>query len=162
MENPVKVVHLDYPGQSAGKMNLSSGKDHLLSHTVSGLCSELGKTLSKEEFQLLELKSKNTPYRTIAADFNSTAYLVRRRLDALLTKISRQRSADLFEIAWALDLILDEDNGESDFRSLGRRLGMSTTQIKFLTLLTRDFVKYPVQHHKNRIFRVKTELSRSP
>lgn len=156
MENPIRAVHLDDPSESAGKMDLSSGKNHSLSHTVAGLCIELSKALSKDEFQILELKANNTRYRTIAGEFNSTAYTVRRRLDALLAKISRQHSAELFEIAWALDLILDEDNGECDFRSLGSRLGLKASQLKFLILLTKDFVKYPVQHHKNRIFRVDT------
>ncbi|KEQ17856.1 hypothetical protein GZ78_09390 [Endozoicomonas numazuensis] len=80
----------------------------------------------------------------------------------MLSRISQQYSADLFEFAWVLDLVLDEANGESDFRSLSSRLGMKASQIKFLILLTRDFVKYPVQHYKNRIFRIKTELSRLP
>ncbi|MGI9279999.1 MAG: hypothetical protein ACR2PX_10255 [Endozoicomonas sp.] len=143
-------------------MQFSSEGGCILPKAFSALFSELSSVLSKDEFQLLELKANNTPYRTIAVEFDSTAYAVRRQLDALLSRVSRQHSADLFEFAWVLDLALDDYNGESDFKSMLRRLNLKRPQIKFLILLTRNFVKHPVEHYKNRIFRIKLGLSYLP
>lgn len=120
------------------------------------LLTQIQEELSETDFLLLELKADNNLYRKIANELDITPYAVRRQLDAVLSRVSRLYSADLFEFAWVLDLVLDEGNGESDFRSLGSRLGIKASQLKFLILLTRDFVKHPVQHYKKRIFRIET------
>ncbi|WP_422410196.1 MULTISPECIES: hypothetical protein [unclassified Endozoicomonas] len=162
MKSPIEDDRLNHPNETTGKTGLSSAKHRPLSRTVSNLCDELSERLPEEEYLLLKLMANNTPFRTIAAELNSTAYTARRLLNASLTNISSQHSTVLSELARFLDLALDETNGESDFKSITNRLELKSSQIKFLILLTKDFVKHPVQHYKNRIFRIKTNLNRSP
>ncbi|WP_062270704.1 hypothetical protein [Endozoicomonas arenosclerae] len=126
------------------------------------LVADLQGTLSGENLSLLRDRADNRLYREISEALQMSPFSVRKKLNYLLSDISQKYSAKLFVCAWALDLLLDAEDGEYSLKKLSQYLQIKQGEAKFIILISSQFMKYPVQHYQGRVFRVVTTISETP
>ena len=121
----------------------------------SSLCYQISERLPLKDFQILKRRSNNILYKNIAKELDITPYTVRKQLNSLISTVSQMYAKELFEFARMLDLFIDDQNGETDFKNLKRHLRLGENQLKILILLSGEFLKMPVHHFQNRVYRIK-------